>query len=309
MSDELHFPFLTDSTYAGRYLAMVVRGQDRPVVTRYWLYISILKMYRSDAANSLYLRGSEPTYKKVKNLIDELVSSRTLSRIGSSQVFSVLGVSTSSVTDAVCLADDYCSVAYLSAMQRWGISERNPKTLLVHRPNGKLLHEMIDKKVQRDAKQFGLDVEQMVVRPVKSPSALYAGPWGSPIEIVQDKKERDITTLRGSSTRISTFSQTFIDTLTKPELCGGMAHVIDVWEEHIPAMTERNISELMRLLLEAPPIVKVRAGYLLEEKLGLSIEGIDQLSESAQRGGSRVLDPQKPFAATYSEKWMLSLNV
>lgn len=309
MSDELHFSFLMDSTYAGRHLSLEVRGQDIPVVTRYWLYLKILEMYRSDAAKSLYLRGNEPTYNKVKKLIAELVSSRVVSRIGSSQVFSVLGVPTSSVTDAVCLADDYCSVAYLSAMQRWGISERNPKALLLHRPSGELLNGVIEEKVQKDAKRFGLEVEQMVVKPVKSLSVLNAGPWGSPVEIVQDKKERAISTLRGSSTRISTLSQTFIDTLAKPELCGGMAHVIDVWEEHIPGMTRKNISELMGLLLGSPPIVKVRAGYLLEEQLGLSVEGIDVLSQSAQRGGSRVLDPQKPFAPTFSEKWMLSLNV
>jgi len=88
-----------------------------------------------------------------------------------------------------------------------------------------------------------------------------------------------------------------------------MAHVIDVWEEHIAAMTRQNISELMSLLQEAPPIVKVRAGYILEERLGMSVEGIEELSKSAQRGGSRILDPQKPFAPTFSEKWMLSLNV
>lgn len=215
----------------------------------------------------------------------------------------------SSMTDAVCLADDYCSLAYLSAMQRWGISERNPKALLLHRPSGQLLHEMIDEKIQRDAEQFGLEVEQMVVKPVKSPSALYAGPWGSQVEIVQDKKQRAITSLRGSNTRISTLSQTFVDTLAKPEHCGGMSHVIDVWEEHMPGMKRQHIDELMSLLLQGSPIVKVRAGYLLEERLGLSVEGLEQLSKSAQRGGSRVLDPQKPFAPTFSEKWMLSLNV
>lgn len=309
MNDELHLSFLADSTYAGRHLALAVRGHDTPVVTRYWLYINILEMYRSDAAKSLYLRGSEPTYNKVKKLIDELVSSRTISRIGSSQVFSILGVPTSSMTDTVCLADDYCSVAYLSAMQRWGISERNPKALSLHRPSGKLLHKMIEETVQKDAKRFGLEIDQMVVKPVKSPSALHTGLWGSPIEINQDQKKRAITTLRGSRTRISTLPQTFVDTLAKPELCGGMAHVIDVWEENIPGISRQNITELMSLLLESSPIVKVRAGYLLDERLGMRLEGIDQLSESAQRGGSRVLDPQKPFAPTFSEKWMLSLNV
>jgi predicted transcriptional regulator of viral defense system len=105
---------------------------------------------------------------------------------------------------------------------------------------------------------------------------------------------------------MSTIGQTFLDTLDNPERCGGIAHVLDIWSQHARTYLEEIIDRIERT---EKPILKIRAGYILEEHLGLSEARVETWVQMAQRGSSRVLNPGKPFASIFSEKWMLSLNV
>jgi hypothetical protein len=54
---------------------------------------------------------------------------------------------------------------------------------------------------------------------------------------------------------------------------------------------------------------QARAGYILEEKCGLSHALIDEWAKSAIRGGSRRLDPQAEYVPIFSERWCISINV
>jgi predicted transcriptional regulator of viral defense system len=308
--DDITIQFQSEqTTYAGRHLARQVMARNVPIISRYDLYILTLEMFKSAEAKKLYLRSEYPSRRKLDNLISELQLSRTISRLGGLSLFNVLNLPTPELSDAVCLADQYCSVAYMSAIQRWGLSERNPKALLLSRPNGKTLQAAISNTVESDAARFGLDPQDMLSTPIKAPTALQASLWPSPVEVVQEKKPRDTVVLRGTRTRISSLPQTLVDTLTKPELCGGMNHVLDMWSDNISDISENAMLQLISLLHESTSIVKVRAGYILDERLGLIVDGIEGFVKYAQRGGSRVLDPQKPFAPRFSEKWMLSINV
>ena len=79
----------------------------------------------------------------------------------------------------------------------------------------------------------------------------------------------------------------------------GMFGFTIVWiGQIISAVEEENAS-----------IVKVRAGYILSERLGIADPRIEAWKAFAQRGGSRKLDPDAPYAPVFSGAWMLSLNV
>jgi len=111
---------------------------------------------------------------------------------------------------------------------------------------------------------------------------------------------------RSNDVRLSSIGQTFLDMLQKPDLCGGMSHILDIWEEH----AETYLDEIVAAVdTTTSGLVKSRAGYILEERLELNHPGVGPWKALGQRGGSRKLDPSKEFTPTFSETWMISINV
>jgi len=221
--------------------------------------------------------------------------------------YRVLTVSDRAADDIVCLIDPFCHISCLSAMQRWGLTDRNPRALILSRPPEKdvtalaagvmdTANEEIPKAQRpsyREAKPFRLNniVHPSIVRrrPIKLSKSRHAG------TSIND---------RSGFARVSTIGQTFLDTLSRPALCGGMSHVLDVWDSHAAP----HLDSIIAAIDSASPIVKCRAGYILEERLGVRDSRLDAWRHCAARGGSRVLDPARPFAPIWSDTWMLSLN-
>jgi predicted transcriptional regulator of viral defense system len=111
---------------------------------------------------------------------------------------------------------------------------------------------------------------------------------------------------KGKMLRVSTIGRTFLDMLRRPDLCGGINHVIDVYKEHSEKYLNLIINEIDA---HGKPIDKIRAGYILEEKCTLENELINRWHAFVQRGGSRKLDPTEEYSSDYSERWCLSINI
>ena len=126
-----------------------------------------------------------------------------------------------------------------------------------------------------------------------------------PVQVHSTIRPTSFVQDRNSFTRVSTVGQLFLDTLLKPELCGGMPHVLDVWLEH----AARHLDSIVEAVESCgSPIVKCRAGYILEERLEMQNPQVETWKACAQRGGSRRLDPSRPFSSEHSETWMISIN-
>jgi hypothetical protein len=53
----------------------------------------------------------------------------------------------------------------------------------------------------------------------------------------------------------------------------------------------------------------VRAGYILDERLGLTHLSIENWRGLVQRGGSQKLQAKAAYSPHFSEKWCLSINI
>jgi predicted transcriptional regulator of viral defense system len=113
-------------------------------------------------------------------------------------------------------------------------------------------------------------------------------------------------TLKNRMIRISTIGRTFLDMLRRPDLCGGIFHVMDVFKDHSEKYLTLIIDEIDQ---HGKQIDKVRAGYILEEICGIHDERIEAWLQFVQRGGSRKLDPTEEYSSEYSERWCLSINI
>lgn len=210
----------------------------------------------------------------------------------------VQSTSSGTAEEIVCLVDPFCYVSHLSAMQRYGLTDRSPDALHVTRPKREIWNRLRDQKIVQD---LGPDAEApLLVRYGFEESVRRR-------RVVEHESRNPAEMLPVSDgSRVSSLGRTFADMLSEPELCGGMRHVMDVWENH----AEDSLDELVEAINGFDKkIVKVRAGYLLTEFLGIENEIIASWEENAQRGGSQKLDPDAPYAPVFSERWMISLNV
>ena len=259
-------------------------------------------MYRESSGKKLYLRNNTPSrddYVRRKLSLQEAgVIGRDRDYRG--RAIRVLSISDLPAEDIICLVDPTCYISHLSAMQRWGLTDRSPEALILTRPDRKTAAERLlayrtEALGKDEANPFPLTIVGHPARVRRRTVRTY-----------ESKAAGAFLKNRGSDVRLSTIGQTFLDMLQKPDLCGGMSHVLEAWEEHAKTYLD-DIVDAVNTATSG--LVKSRAGYILEERLGLYHRGIENWKAFGHRGGSRKLDPAKDFAPTFSETWMISLNV
>ena len=302
MSEQIPGTYPDKMTRAGTYLSGLLEAAGRPVLTPFEFFRLIRQMYRDSGGEKLYLRHETPTREDYARLRLLLKNKAVIGadRDYGARMIRVLAVPDLPAENIVCLVDPVCYVSHLSPMQLWGLTDRSPDALILTRPDRKTAQEWL--RSYMDAALAGTEDNPYPLKIIKHPprvrrrqvhmyEATTAGAW-----IVN----------RSDGVRISTLGQTFLDMLQKPDLCGGMTHVLDVWEEHAASHLEDIVAAVDTA---ASSLVKSRAGYILDERLALRHPGIERWKALGQRGSSRKLDPSKAFASVYSETWMISLNV
>lgn len=272
---------------------------ERPVVTDYEL--GVLLCTAQPAANM----ASEPgLYKAV---VQQLSSHRLIAPskdFKPGAVFQLFGRPKPSAMEVACAVDPFACVTHLSAMEFHGLTDRFSKILYLTTPSDKEWREQALERMTKD-----LGVHLAFHRAARLPALRHLAferVEGVRVELMRRSSRGAFKTIKSPSIRVATLGRTFLDMVREPDNCGGMQHVVDVFRE--------NGSKYLALILDeldqhGKSIEKVRAGYLLEQVCRIRHPRIDTWKSFAQRGGSRLLDPQGEYAPVFSETWKLSINV
>ncbi|MCA2998052.1 MAG: hypothetical protein ING75_05550 [Rhodocyclaceae bacterium] len=301
MKDDKSFTLL-------RALSVQIGRLNQPIVTSYHIGLMVFAAYRTKLLDGtpLLLKKADPTRQQFTNAMNQLLSTGIVTSNPSarSYVFSILGRSNVAVSETVCSVDPFCYVSHLSAMEFHGLTDRLPRTLIVSTPPSPAWRGYAFELMKKD---LGPDYELYIeagfprlkrVHPEKIS--------GEKIEYVASTHMGAYKNVQGQTLRVATMGRTFLDMLRKPELCGGMQHVIDVFQQ-----SAKNYLRLIgdELDLHGNSIEKVRAGYILSELCSIQDERVNSWKRFAQRGGSRKLDPNAEYSSTFSAEWCLSLNL
>ena len=287
-------------------LAKQLRKSAWPVITSYGLFHELRALFAS--GRRLRQRKVLPDMAELSHRRRSLVRADVLTPDPDygHRAYRIVANGDCPAEEICCLVDRYCYVAHLSAMARYGLTDRRPTALHLRAPERQLARRLLADAVVND---YGEDVlavleEDQILRPHTLAHPVVVRE--RPLALFRTQHPGASLPIRGTYARISTIGQTFSDMLEEPEACGGMTHVLEVWREHAGLYLE----DIVPAIDSAPhAITKVRAGYILDELLGLSDQRVQAWTRHTQRGSSRRLDPERGFAPTYSEKWMLSINV
>jgi predicted transcriptional regulator of viral defense system len=282
--------------------------ERRGVITLYTAFHILRDIFRTGDRKKLFLRDETATTDGLRRVLDNLTDTSGIQpdRDYHRSVYQVVPLGDTPAEEVCALVNPFGYISHLSAMQHWGLTNRRPEALHLTMPPANAARPLVEERMAADYGMPFADIawhQAVKLSFIRHPETVR----GRKIEVYETKSLGTWLQVRDSHSRLATIGQTFLDTLERPQYCGGMAHVLDVWREHAAVYREEIIATVDA---RDAPIAKVRAGYILDEALDLGDDArVQGWANLAQRGNSRVLDPGKAFSPNYSEKWMLSINV
>ncbi|WP_210457398.1 type IV toxin-antitoxin system AbiEi family antitoxin domain-containing protein [Vibrio crassostreae] len=283
----------------------LIELHEKPTVSRYELISYIYKLYRDREFQGLSIGKislQEPDYRVVNRNIDELEHKKIISQHLGLPIYFITSRKKPTAQQYLCSINPFCYLSYLSAMEWHGVTDRMPHTVDATTCMPAHYRELVFKQIQKDFPGVNSSHQLTVPRVTKIPSF-----DNKKFQLHQSrtyKQPKEIVDTGG--VRVASLGDTFLDMLKKPNLCGGVEHVFDVFEEY----AEENLALIVRTIdKKGSGMDKARAGYILEEICNLSHRTIEQWKSTVQRGGSRKLVPENPYKDVYSETWCISINV
>ena len=281
---------------------------DKIIVSKYQFSLIVTNIYKTKSYKSEEVKNLKNNFPKITDVnryLDKLLADGILKPYKNlSGMYSLIGKSDAEVLDIVCTVDPFCYISHLSAMAYHGLTDRIPTKLFITSPSIKEWNFFAKRQMENDLGEDFLKYIEKGLPKLVQPRMQKINK--TEIHCFNSKHLGAFKNVRERSLRVATIGRTFLEMLKNPELCGGINHVIDVFEEHAKVYKQPIENDIDR---NGSAIDKVRAGYILNELLEIDDEIIEKWNSFAQRGGSRKLDPTAEYAPVWSEKWQISLNV
>ena len=220
------------------------------------------------------------------------------------KAYLLFGRSSALPAELVCSLDPFAYVSHLSAMEHHGLTDRFPQILYMTRPSAVEWRKQAALKSAKDLGERLAAFQASGLPQLTRPKITRVG--HTSIQFCERTQLGAFRLVSGSSLRVATVGRVFLDMLREPAWCGGIQHVVDIYRREAKRYLKLIVDEVDR---HGQPIDKVRGGYLLSEVCQLEAPQLAAWQQFAQRGGSRKLDAEGEYVPTYSERWLLSINV
>jgi len=289
-------------------ISQIIGHLEQPVISQYDLGCIIFKLYKEKKYQGIQLKirkkkaDRNDYYRVIKDLKTSGILSES-SGVGKG-VYEILGKNITSPMEIACSVDPFSYVSHLSAMEYHGLTDRVSKMLFISSPAPKDWQNFAKQKMIKDLGEY-FDEYMKEEFPVLVRSQLRKIK-GKTVHRYGSTHLGAFKKIKNKMLRVATIGRTFLDMLRKPDLCGGIYHIVDIYQEYAPKYLNLIVEEANR---HGSKIDKVRLGYILEERCNLKHDIIDSWVQYAQRGGSRKLDSSQGYSQVYSERWCLSINI
>ncbi|WP_100637092.1 type IV toxin-antitoxin system AbiEi family antitoxin domain-containing protein [Marinomonas sp. ef1] len=281
----------------------VLKLHTSPVITNADLYQILLDLYKNKEFEGVKIGKilkDKPDDSTFRNKVGLLEQNGVLTPLIDNKAYVISGKGNFSAEQAGCYLYLFSNLCYLSAMDYHGLTERIPKVIQIMIPSKEtykdLLHEKYsDSDIEENTylKQRSIEIRKKIEN-----------------KTFQYYKSKNFTVFKeipdSGGVRVSPIGKTFLDMLQNPDECGGLSHVIDVFEENFEDNKRLIIKEFDK---NGKAIDKARLGFIIESLLGISDQKFDEWANKAQRGGSRKLSPKDEFSPYFSERWCISINL
>lgn len=283
-------------------MAEKIENINQPVITDYELGVILHKLYSTKTHRGCRIsRIKKPKpdrtdlQKNIGRLKNILSSFKNMS-----SVYRIFGKKTDSEEEIICSINPFAYISHLSAMEYHGLTDKIPRVLFYSAPDAKSWREFAFNKMIKDfdgsinrklPKLSLIDIKKIGKKNLIKHNSIHSGSY---------------INIKNTALRVSSIGRTFLDMIRKPDLCGGIYNILQAYENYSEQYLDIIIEEIDR---HGKSIEKVRAGYILDERLSINNHRIEKWKVFAQRGGSRKLDPNNDYYPVYSESWCISINI